>query len=130
MVVRWYSLALLAAASLALAGTSCKVLVDDNCANQAVPGNEFCRELYGNAGPYCSPCRRANNGCVETPPFSCQGYYDEVSDNEPEPTPDEDSSGLPPDDEPMTTSGEVATGSSSDGAATDSGSSGGGTATE
>ncbi|MEM7160605.1 MAG: hypothetical protein AAF799_47655 [Myxococcota bacterium] len=74
-----------------LAGTSCKVLVADNCANQSVPGNEFCREEYGNAAPYCSPCRRELNGCVDSPPFSCQGYFDEVSDNDDE-TPVDDSS--------------------------------------
>lgn len=90
---------------VALASTSCKVLVEDNCANQSVPGNEFCRELYGNAAPYCSPCRRELNGCVQNPPYSCQGYYDEVSDED---------DGLPM-DESSSDEGEAPTGDDSSG---------------
>ncbi|MEX1366790.1 MAG: hypothetical protein AB1Z98_26930 [Nannocystaceae bacterium] len=65
-----------------LGAVSCKVLVEDNCANQPVPGNEFCRERYGNAASFCSPCRRELNGCVQNPPFSCPGYYDEVEEED------------------------------------------------
>ncbi len=63
------------------AGSSCKVLNEEHCANQDVPGNEFCREL-SEASPFCSPCRRELNGCVEYPPYSCGGYYDELAEEQ------------------------------------------------
>lgn len=122
-------LAVLATVLLGLASsTSCKVLVEDNCANQPVPGNEFCRELYGNAAPYCSPCRRDNNGCVENPPFSCRGYYDEVSEDEDD-GPDDGESSSEGGGE-SSTGPEVMTGSSSEGGSgSGPGTTGGGSST-
>ena len=102
-----------------LAGTSCKVLVADNCANQSVPGNEFCRDLYGNGAPYCSPCRRELNGCVDSPPFSCQGYFDEVSENDDETPVEGSSSGTTGGDLPAEGTTTDMAASSSDGAMTD-----------
>jgi hypothetical protein len=62
---------------LVLAGSTCKVPNEDHCANQEVPGNEFCLEL-NRATPYCSPCRREYFGCVEFEPFACAGYDREI----------------------------------------------------
>lgn len=72
-----------AAAGLAvlLAGSTCKVLNEEHCANQDVPGNEFCREL-NSATPYCSPCRREFFGCVDFEPFACAGYAREIGEDE------------------------------------------------
>lgn len=70
-----------------LAGSTCKVPNEDHCANQDVPGNEFCVEL-NRATPYCSPCRRAYHGCVDYEPYACEGYYDEVAESEDGGTPE------------------------------------------
>lgn len=116
MVIR--RLAWLAAPALGVAlgsSVSCKVLVEDNCANQSVPGNEFCRELYGAGAPYCSPCRRELNGCVENPPFSCPGYYDEVSEDDDGLMMDESSEGGSSSSSgPATGSGDGSTGTGGD----------------
>jgi hypothetical protein len=65
-----------------LSGSTCKVVNEDHCANQDVPGNRFCREL-NRVTPYCSPCRRSYYGCVDYEPFTCEGYADEVEDDDP-----------------------------------------------
>jgi hypothetical protein len=65
----------------ALAGSTCKVVNEDHCANQEVPGNEFCSELNV-ATPYCSPCRREYHGCVDYEPFACPGYDKEIGEDE------------------------------------------------
>jgi hypothetical protein len=62
-----------------LTGSTCKVLNEDHCANQDVPGNEFCLEL-NTATPYCSPCRREYHGCVDYEPYACGGYDNEIGD--------------------------------------------------
>nr|MCH9688811.1 hypothetical protein [Deltaproteobacteria bacterium] len=67
--------------AVAAMGGSCKVTNEDHCANQAEPGNDFCRAL-SEASPYCSPCRREFHGCVANPPYSCGGYYDELGEEE------------------------------------------------
>ncbi|MCA9712433.1 MAG: hypothetical protein KDK70_41775 [Myxococcales bacterium] len=61
-----------------LLGASCKVVNEDHCANQDVPGNQFCREL-NTATPYCSPCNRDFHGCVDFEPFACPGYTNEIA---------------------------------------------------
>lgn len=136
MVGRTYPLLTLAFGLLAaMSSFNCRVLVEDNCANQSEPGNTFCRDLYGNAAPFCSPCRRANNGCVQTPPFSCRGYYDEIDEDAPEPSDESSDSSTPPEggsssdgDPPMTDSGSGGSsgGSTGGSGATDSGGSTGG----
>jgi len=107
MVIAWRYVFVGVIVSALTAGSSCKVLVEDNCANQSVPGNEFCRDLYDSAAPYCSPCRRDLQGCVAAPPFSCEGYYDEISDNDPDDGPSTNdgssSSGATPDPNTSTT---------------------------
>lgn len=80
MVIHARALLFAAAALLvALAGTTCKVVNEDHCANQEVRGNEWCREL-NIATPYCSPCRRDYHGCVDYEPFACAGYDNEIGD--------------------------------------------------
>jgi len=64
-----------------LAGSTCKVVNEDHCANQGVPGNEFCVEL-NTATPYCSPCRREYHGCVDYEPFACEGYDNEIAESQ------------------------------------------------
>lgn len=81
---RFGSMVVLAAA---LAGSTCKVVNEDHCANQAVPGNEFCIEL-NTATPYCSPCRREYHGCVDYEPFACAGYDHEVGESQDDEAPD------------------------------------------
>lgn len=61
----------------ALAGSTCKVVNEDHCVNQDLPGNTWCREL-NSATPYCSPCRRNYHGCVDYEPFACAGYDAEL----------------------------------------------------
>ncbi|MCX4243267.1 hypothetical protein [Paraliomyxa miuraensis] len=78
MVIHGRAVSLAAAAvALALAGTTCKVLNEEHCANQDLPGNEFCLEL-NRATPYCSPCRREYFGCVDYEPFACKHYDREI----------------------------------------------------
>lgn len=72
-------LSCVAALLLVAASSTCKVLNEDHCANQDVPGNEFCRAL-NTATPYCSPCRRDFHGCVDYEPFACAGYALEQED--------------------------------------------------
>jgi len=67
------------ALAVGLTGASCKVVNQDHCANQDVPGNEFCADL-NRSTPYCSPCRRDFHGCVDFEPFACPGYADERID--------------------------------------------------
>ncbi|MEM9458792.1 MAG: hypothetical protein AAGF11_31735 [Myxococcota bacterium] len=69
---------LLALPLLVLSGVHCKVPNEDHCANQDVPGNEYCLSL-SLATPYCSPCRRQFHGCVNFEPFSCAGYIEEIA---------------------------------------------------
>ncbi len=75
--------ALVLASMMAASGATvtCKVINEEHCANQEVPGNEFCREL-NTATPYCSPCNRDFQGCVDFEPFACPGYSDELSEDE------------------------------------------------
>jgi len=134
MVIAWRYLFVGVIVSALTAGSSCKVLVEDNCANQAVPGNEFCRDLYDSAAPYCSPCRRDLQGCVAAPPFSCEGYYDEIGDNDPDDGPstidDSSSGGATPDSNTSSTTGDGSDGTAGSGtAADDSGSETGATET-
>ncbi len=86
----------LAVLAIAMAGSTCKVVNEDHCANQDVRGNDFCREL-NTATPYCSPCRREYHGCVDYEPFACAGYDNEVSRSY------EDETDTMSDDEPDTT---------------------------
>jgi hypothetical protein len=80
MVIRVRAPLACAAVLLAgLAGSTCKVVNEDHCANQDLPGNEWCREL-NRATPYCSPCRRDYHGCVDYEPFACEGYVDEIGE--------------------------------------------------
>lgn len=117
--------ALLGALALcaALTGTTCKVINEDHCANQDLPGNEWCHEL-NRATPYCSPCRREYHGCVDYEPFACEGYDNEIGD-EPDDGPSESSTT----DEPASTgetpasTGDASTGSG--GSSSDGGSSSG-----
>jgi hypothetical protein len=126
------ALAGLVTLAVALAGSTCKVLNEGHCANQDVPGNEFCREL-DTATPFCSPCRREYHGCVDYEPFACQGYDNEIGDEPPDDEPSESSTtGAPPGstgEPPASTSDASAsdgggTGSSDSGSSTDAGSSG------
>lgn len=80
------------ALALGLAGSTCKVVNEDHCANQDVPGNEYCREL-NSATPYCSPCRRTYHGCVDFEPFACAGYGRELDEDDGSSSGDEASSG-------------------------------------
>ena len=70
----------LALLSTALAGSTCKVVNEDHCANQDLPGNQWCLEL-NTATPYCSPCRREFHGCVDFEPYACPGYDDEIAES-------------------------------------------------
>ncbi len=63
------------------AGSTCKVLNEDHCANQDEPGNDFCRAL-NRATPYCSPCNRNYHGCVDFEPYACAGYPNEIGAEE------------------------------------------------
>lgn len=82
MVMHWRGALAAAVVVTALgAGTTCKVINEEHCANQSVPGNEFCIEL-STATPYCSPCRRDFQGCVDFEPFACPGYADEMTDEQ------------------------------------------------
>lgn len=65
----------------AMAGTTCKVLNEDHCANQDIRGNVFCRDLNP-ATPYCSPCAREYHGCVDYEPFACGGYDNEIGNTQ------------------------------------------------
>ena len=80
--------------SALVAGTTCKVVNEDHCANQDVPGNEFCLEL-NTATPYCSPCRRDYHGCVDYEPFACDGYDNEIGDAQDDDDPPESTSEAP-----------------------------------
>lgn len=99
----------------ALAGSTCKVVNEDHCANQEAPGNQFCREL-NTATPYCSPCRRDYHGCVDYEPFACEGYTNELGEDD---GPSESSTGAgstseapgSSDGEPGSSSGEASDGS-------------------
>jgi hypothetical protein len=81
MVIQGRMLLACAVVLLTVAGTTCKVVNEDHCANQAVPGNEFCVEL-NTATPYCSPCRREYHGCVDFEPFACEGYDNEIGESQ------------------------------------------------
>jgi hypothetical protein len=92
MVIHARALLFAAAALLAaLAGSTCKVVNEDHCANQDVPGNEWCRELNF-ATPYCSPCRREYHGCVDYEPYACEGYDNEIGEDPVDDGPEESSS--------------------------------------
>lgn len=80
-----------------LGGTRCKVVNEDHCANQDIPGNVFCQQL-STAAPYCSPCRREFHGCVDFEPFACPGYSNELEEDSDAPT-----GGTPTDGEPSGT---------------------------
>lgn len=81
MVIHGRALVLAAGVVVLLAGSTCKVLDEEHCANQDVPGNEFCREL-NRATPYCSPCRREYQGCVDYEPYACAGYDREIGNED------------------------------------------------
>jgi hypothetical protein len=81
MVRNGRALASALALAAVLAGSTCKVVNEDHCANQEVPGNEFCREL-NTATPYCSPCRREFHGCVDYEPYACGGYDNEIGQDD------------------------------------------------
>lgn len=126
--------ALLACAVVLLAvsaGTTCKVVNEDHCANQAVPGNEFCVEL-NTATPYCSPCRRQYHGCVDFEPFACEGYDNEIGESQDGPSEPESTSEAPESTseapastgEPSTSDEPGSTGSDSEGSSGTAGSSG------
>lgn len=107
--------------SAALAGTTCKVVNEDHCANQDVPGNEWCREL-NIATPYCSPCRREYHGCVDYEPYACEGYDNEIGEDPVEDDgPAESSSG----GEPEESTGELSTSTGEAGGSSSGGISGG-----
>jgi hypothetical protein len=109
----------------ALAGSTCKVVNEDHCANQDVPGNEWCREL-NTATPYCSPCRREYHGCVDYEPFACEGYDNEIGEDpvEEDDGPEESSSEGEPEStgEAATSTGEAGSSGGSSGSASGSGS--------
>lgn len=87
-------LAAAAIVAAVLGGTTCKVVNEDHCANQDIPGNEFCMQL-STAAPFCSPCRREFRGCVDFEPFACPGYNDEIGDSSGTPTAGEPTAGEP-----------------------------------
>lgn len=115
MVMHWRAqLAAIFVAAAAFTGATCKVVNEEHCANQEVPGNEFCVEL-NSATPYCSPCNRDFQGCVDFEPFACPGYSDELSDDEQDSntpmegtTTDDDDPPMSTGDEPMSTGGTTA----------------------
>jgi hypothetical protein len=72
-MLRAWSMALCAG----LVAGACRVPNPDHCANQDVPGDRYCA-AHTPSLPYCSPCRRDFDGCVEFPPVGCAGYDDEV----------------------------------------------------
>jgi hypothetical protein len=126
MVIHARALLFAAAALLAaLAGSTCKVVNEDHCANQDVPGNEWCREL-NTATPYCSPCRREYHGCVDYEPFACEGYDNEIGEDpvEEDDGPEESSSEGEPEStgEAATSTGEAGSSGGSSGSASGSGS--------
>ena len=62
------------ALGLGLAGSSaCRVINPDHCANQAMPGNQWCATLSSTL-EYCSPCIAEFHGCVATEPIACPDY--------------------------------------------------------
>ena len=66
------------ALGLGMAGASaCKVINPDHCANQALPGNEYCASL-SRSTPYCSPCVSNFHGCVSFEPLNCNDYDQSV----------------------------------------------------
>lgn len=113
----------------ALAGATCKVVNEDHCANQEVPGNEFCSELNV-ATPYCSPCRREYHGCVDYEPFACAGYDKEVGEDQVDGPSESTTTDEPPDStgEPPGSTSDASTSEGSSGTA-GSGSEGSGSAT-
>jgi hypothetical protein len=114
-----------------LAGSTCKVINEDHCANQELPGNEFCLEL-NTATPYCSPCRREYHGCVDYEPFACGGYDNEIGESQDGDGPSASSTSDEPEstsDAPVSTS-DASTSSGSTGSSdTGSGSDGSGSGT-
>ena len=74
------ALGLVGAATVA----ACRVPNEEHCANQDVPGNQFCRERNPGA-PYCSPCERRLRGCVQFEPFACPGYDPDPGDVDEDP---------------------------------------------
>ncbi len=54
--------------------SACKVINPEHCANQALPGNQWCENL-SRSTPFCSPCVAAFHGCVGFEPVGC-GEYD------------------------------------------------------
>ncbi len=68
------ALGLVFAVGMAAAGVSaCKVINPDHCANQALPGNEWCVRLQSST-PFCSPCIANFHGCVTFEPINCNDY--------------------------------------------------------
>lgn len=53
--------------------TACQVINPDHCANQALPGNVWCKNL-SKSTPFCSPCVSAFHGCVAFEPVGCGDY--------------------------------------------------------
>ena len=71
------------ALGLGLASSSaCRVINPDHCANQAMPGNQWCATLSSTL-KYCSPCIAEFHGCVATEPITCPDYVgDDGGDTE------------------------------------------------
>lgn len=65
-------LLVLAAAAFA-ATAACKIDNPDHCANQDMPGNDWCRSNYASLD-YCNPCASDSSGCVRYEPFNCEDY--------------------------------------------------------
>jgi hypothetical protein len=93
-MLRAWVMAACAGLCVGLGGGACRVPNRDHCANQDVPGDRYCRETTPSL-PYCSPCRRKFDGCVEFPPVGCAGY-----DVETDPEASESSSAGSSSDEP------------------------------
>ncbi|MEM6991035.1 MAG: hypothetical protein AAF721_11070 [Myxococcota bacterium] len=62
-----------AAAITGVAAGACQVINPDHCANQALPGNEWCFNL-SRSTPFCSPCVASFHGCVAFEPVACGDY--------------------------------------------------------
>lgn len=77
--VRLGSVLVALAVGFGAAGSSaCRVINPDHCANQAMPGNQWCATLSSTL-QYCSPCIAEFHGCVASEPIACPDY---VGDDE------------------------------------------------
>jgi len=72
--VPWRMLALGLALGLGAASSSaCRVINPDHCANQAMPGNQWCATLSSTL-QFCDPCVAEFHGCVASEPVACPDY--------------------------------------------------------